>query len=706
MIENKEKISIHQMQIIMILNIFGSSMLIFPKILLSASSSSFIYAMITGLILIIFTTFIILYSMSIYHYENFFVLLENVFGLIFAKIICVLLLIKVFVSLLYSINLFSKMNTSILLPKTSPLLINIIFMFVCAYLCVKGQSVRSKANQLFFYLIAFFVLFFIMISVPQITTKNLPNMLDADMASTFSGSIITFLSFSSIIYFYFDYYYVENRKNIIKKSINSVVLAFLLFFIITVITVSTFTINGALSLDFPTFDAMSKVFILGTFITRNEALVITLWIFILFCFISSCLFYSTVLFRYIFSKDKTKLYIFICSVITIILYSLNIDIYYINIINFSLSILFMFFLPSILIFSKYVKTRKVLVLMLLVFMPLLSSCSDKIELEDRRFVLLMSIDKKGEDFLITYAYPSIESENEQTLITLSTEGKTLLSAIDKANVYNKNFLDFRQIKTIVLSKDILEDDKMLKDVFDVLSKNNQVSSNTYIVAYDGKASSIIESKKTRTESLSHFLINYYKNYDNTYKTAVLADLDSILLKVRNDEPTYIPVVEDKEIHISKSVIIENFTFKGFISNDILKGYALLEKNGSEMPFEFFYNDESVYAKVVNSKPHISFTEENDKLVVNYKINAKCVLLDYVFDYSNKEDTKVINKLISDEILLLSRNTLNYYIKNNIDGLYLKEHLRRKNPSLYEKYNNDDFYNNLSYKIDVKTTLSN
>ncbi len=296
MIESKNKISIHQMQILTIFNILGSSFLTFPKLISKSSDSSFIFSIILGILFIVVSTILIICSLKVTDTNNFNDFFEKVLGHLLTKIIYIVFILKIIFSLTIITSTFVDMTESILLPKTSSYIILISFLSLSSYLCYKEQSVRAKTSQLIFYIFILYIIFFIFVSMFKLQTENLPNLLYIKEENLVLGSFVTFFSFSSIIYFFFDFFFVDNKSQFLKSSINVVLLTGIMFLFITLISISTFTLTGVTFLSYPSFDTMSRLSITNSFITRSEAIVFMFWIFVIFSFITTGIFYGHLIF--------------------------------------------------------------------------------------------------------------------------------------------------------------------------------------------------------------------------------------------------------------------------------------------------------------------------------------------------------------------------------------------------------------------------
>ena len=102
---------------------------------------------------------------------------------------------------------------------------------------------------------------------------------------------------------------------------------------------------------------------------------------------------------------------------------------------------------------------------------LLCGCWDNREMEDRSYIITMGIDKNQKDgrYVLTLAPAQLSATGSQEENTQQTKekaiavtGDTLASAIRQADTYSSRQVYLGQLKTVVLGKEILKDEKLLK----------------------------------------------------------------------------------------------------------------------------------------------------------------------------------------------------------------------------------------------------
>ncbi len=62
-------------------------------------------------------------------------------------------------------------------------------------------------------------------------------------------------------------------------------------------------------------------------------------------------------------------------------------------------------------------------------------------------------------------------------------------------------------------------------------------------------------------------------------------------------------------------------------------------------------------------------------------------------------------IINNDIETMCNDTFNYFKNINIDGLYLKEKLKKQNPKLLEKYDSDSFLKDINLILELNTNIN-
>lgn len=345
---------------------------------------------------------------------------------------------------------------------------------------------------------------------------------------------------------------------------------------------------------------------------------------------------------------------------------------------------------------------------------LFSACWDKFEPEERGFVTAIGIDKGSDnEFNISVEVPEMSifendsdsqdsasdvSENGNSYVESCT-GNTVWSAIKTIDGVTDRKLDFGQIKLCVIGEEILKNKELFQQTEDALERNKDIWRKVLICATKQNAEGILKGydgdRKTAGFFATAFFNNNKKSTDLTFKR----DLENILSDLSMSGNTAIPVVstENGEIYFSGMAVIRDYTLVGYCENEIIKGFNIISEDISETDIVTDYNGIKVPLKVNKKNTDISFVDDNNKV--------KCIIttdIDGDVEEFRYDDVPVseLENAYNSTVTKYIKDTFSYF-KNTLktDVLQLNEKCRKKENSIYKKYNGNVF-NNMELEVNA------
>lgn len=344
--------------------------------------------------------------------------------------------------------------------------------------------------------------------------------------------------------------------------------------------------------------------------------------------------------------------------------------------------------------------KSIKIISVLAITVLLTSCYDKIELEDRALVISMGIDKDDDEFSLAMEIPSkLESDEENNKNNVKeASAASVNSAMRKIDAYSGQKLYYGHTKACIIGKDILEDEKMFKETVDGLERNREISRKLIILATKDDADEIYEAK-TDNEALTGIFINdFYKNNIKTLGITFRQDLEGIIQQLLSSSNTVIPEIENEEgkLKISSMAVLKNYKLAGFLNEEETRGFLWLcdYPVGGEItvPFE---NTNS--ALKISKKETKLNTEKNDEgfYEINCSINIEGNIEEYtlsenIFVDSNKY--KILQNEYAEVIKKETENTFGIIQKEyKADIIGFGEMIRKGHYEDYNKMNGKTDY---------------
>ncbi|MDR7236368.1 Ger(x)C family spore germination protein [Neobacillus drentensis] len=281
-------------------------------------------------------------------------------------------------------------------------------------------------------------------------------------------------------------------------------------------------------------------------------------------------------------------------------------------------------------------------LIIIVFIPLLSGCWNRRELNELAIVGGMAIDKTGNNYLITAQVidPGEVSTNASgggraPVTTYSEKGKHIFEAIRRMTTTTPRKLYFSHLQMLIISEDVAKDG--MNNTLDFLTRDPEFRKDFYIVvARDLKASQILKNLTSIEKIPAHKMHSSLETSEKAWAPTVAIQMDELISALTSDgnnpvltgisikgnvtEGQLLDNVERIEPHarlIYKNIaVFKKDKLIGWLNEKESKGYNYIknnivntvgpipcEKKGS-LVVEINRSKTKVKGKVINGQPRI------------------------------------------------------------------------------------------------------
>jgi len=352
-------ISSRQLGILLILDIFGTGVVVLPRLVAE-------YSFQDGWIAIIIATLIgLVYAYTIgslakaFPSQGLAEICTKILGKFLGSLVVFLYIVKILITVALELRFFSEIVRQTILPKTPSSLIIFSLISVGMLTASKGYETRARlAEFLILFMIIPLIIVFVLAGISVDYTNLLP-ILKTPMNGLLKGGYVAGFAFTGIEFSLMASPYINNTKKIRYVIIEATLLLGLMFLIITVITIARFGAFEIIHQGWPVLQMMDTLNIPGSFIERQEGLIISFWIISVFSLTNASLFFSSLLLRNIAKKGKFVFYIFACAVVIFVVAfipkSLDDADKYVKLINQTVGIFFLFIIPLLLIIIAKVR---------------------------------------------------------------------------------------------------------------------------------------------------------------------------------------------------------------------------------------------------------------------------------------------------------------------------------------------------------------
>ncbi len=351
------------------------------------------------------------------------------------------------------------------------------------------------------------------------------------------------------------------------------------------------------------------------------------------------------------------------------------------------------------------KKRKRLLLFLVMVPFVLTGCWDNHEMEDRSYVITLGVDKyqgvENNRYTLSLGSAQLSAlskkgNSKDEIPTVFADGKTLASAVKKADCQSSREMYLGQLKTLIFGKELLEDKALLTSVLDELERNQDISEKIILLGADGKAADCVASILKEDSSTGMFLWDFYKNTSDDVAVTRRLNLEKFLMELRNSEgSSVLPKIslKDKKIRLGGGMALADYALCGTLNDDEERGSLFIKGDAKGDVVEGEWENTVIPVWIYKNDVKTTFTEQNGHVVCHIFSKSDGSIEGSDFLYGHLFDSRTIEKLEHEfEKIIKARieNTIKLaqeeYGKDIFD---FSSELRRHNFSLYQKYGKDE-----------------
>ncbi|WP_200411892.1 Ger(x)C family spore germination protein [Virgibacillus salexigens] len=272
----------------------------------------------------------------------------------------------------------------------------------------------------------------------------------------------------------------------------------------------------------------------------------------------------------------------------------------------------------------------------------LTGCWDRVEIEDRGFVVGSAIDlvdKKSDgtyELMLTnqVVVPSgigtpMESKGDQkAYMNISATGGSLFDITREMSSLTSQSLFFQHMKVLIVSEDVVKEPRLFADIMDVHLRDHEMRRSMRMVIVEGEARQAFnikpENEKIPSLYLESLMDNNYKNF-GSLKPIHIGDIQEFLLSERS---YVIP-----ELHISDNKFLQYkgaAVFRG-ISNEMIDslteeetvGLEFITEKGAGGVIEIEVDGQKLTIEISNINQSIQVKEKNkENIRIEVTINVE------------------------------------------------------------------------------------
>lgn len=345
------------------------------------------------------------------------------------------------------------------------------------------------------------------------------------------------------------------------------------------------------------------------------------------------------------------------------------------------------------------------IIAVLLCMLLLGGCWDKIEIEDRLFVLAIGIDSakeeeqniSGDRFTLSFVAPVVGEVMDgqgPAFNTYKTVDNSVIMSLSNLLLRLSQIQFFGHTRAIFFGEEVMKDERLLKEVLDGIFRYHELhnSMNVYIVP--GRAEEVFSVKPMYDKLLMPYIAGITENSGYTAKILKVSFVD--MIKMLNDQngglviPKLTPGKE--EVKISGAGVLKDYKLIGYLEDQEVKVYnwltdkaqggnVLVKHDDISTTFRHFtFNRNIELSKVEGGKIYLNYNMETEGSIEEYILGKK--ILDNAL---LKEVEKEVEKRMVGETEKLVKK---FQQEFGIDLIGAREYLNKYQPKLYKTIEKD------------------
>jgi len=297
MVFKNNGISIRQFQILIILNAFGTGVVVLPGRAAGFAGQDGWLIVVFLAVIGVFLAWILATVGQRMQSESFLSYSGRLLTKPVAFILGAVFLVKLLINACLSLRLFAEMLRTVLLPKTPISVTCAVFLIVSAYAASKGVEARARIGEMLFYIMIVPLLLMIALAFFSFDFSNLQPALSAAPDDLFAGTIRLGFVFTGLEYILLAYPCLKRAQNSRGAVCLAAAFAGVLVVLLTLATLAAFGPLNIHAQPWPMMKMMDMAKIPFTFLERQSALMMGFWILAAFMSINAALYYGVLLLR-------------------------------------------------------------------------------------------------------------------------------------------------------------------------------------------------------------------------------------------------------------------------------------------------------------------------------------------------------------------------------------------------------------------------
>ncbi|MHB1392722.1 MAG: Ger(x)C family spore germination protein [Clostridia bacterium] len=362
---------------------------------------------------------------------------------------------------------------------------------------------------------------------------------------------------------------------------------------------------------------------------------------------------------------------------------------------------------------------------LLLCILLLTGCWDKVEIEDRLFVLAIGVDKTKEEdkktpedrYTLSFVSPVVGQVKEgpgPAFKTYKTVNNTVIMALSQLMERFSQKQFYGHTRAIFFGEDIMMDEKLLKGVIDGVSRYPELHNSMFAYIVPSRAEDVFKVEPMFDKLLMPYITGITENSDYTSKILKLTLADMIIMLADQKGSLVIPKLTPgkDEVKMNGAGVIKEYKLIGYLGDQEVAVYNWLTDKAKGGNISVEYKDVSVAFRHFTFIRNIKLSKvEGGKIYLDYKMETEGSIEEYMVGKRVLKDA--VLKEIEDEVEKRIEGESEKLVKKlqqefRVDLIGARDYLSKYQPKLfktiekdYEKYFTDNIVIKVTAEVHIR-----
>lgn len=309
MFSHNGKVSVRQVEILLILQMFNTSILLLPRIAANHVGRNGYILPIVSLVFGLIYLYVITGITNRFKGDTIVEFMPKILPKAISHIIIGVFIVKILIGTGLEIRMFGEMISQIMLPTTPLPVIILVMLLTTAYLVKSGVEATARMAEVLMYFIFIPLTIVLAFIVAKADYKQLMPFFETDVLSVGRGAYYISLSFMPIEFMLVLAGLMKKQEKSRRAVLVALIIIAVIEAIVIVLTYIGIGVNEASRQMWPVLTLMQSVQFPGSWIENQEVFMMTSWIFSIYMYICSGLYFTSLMASRSFKFKRENVFI-------------------------------------------------------------------------------------------------------------------------------------------------------------------------------------------------------------------------------------------------------------------------------------------------------------------------------------------------------------------------------------------------------------